>query len=1320
MTTEEKSGIGKFKGDGFDHWKFRVEIFLTKHQVENCLTENYPTDASQMAAFKTKDNNAKHLLVSLIDDNYLEVVKDKKTAKEMWEAMNKTFSKSGAVSQHILRRRLNNLKLEPGEKMKDFFTRFDEITRELKASGAKLDEADIRSSLTINLPDEYDPLITALENIENLSIEVLKARLMAEEEKKLARENRASDPVNSNAMYMNKGRSQHKKVVDKKNITCYQCGKKGHFKSECEENKSGTSSVANLSKAMFALSAISPEGNEWILDSGASNHMTSSLKFLTDVKKFQDPIGISVAKKDEMIYATHEGVLVGFMHAGVKRNSVKLEKVWYVPELQCNLLSVRAIDRKGISVIFERQTATIKDRDEVYGKTFLSETGLYSILIDPCVEKANLCDVWHRRFGHASDGFMKQLKSKNMVKGLENATFNDSVNCETCIKAKQTRMSYNGTRPPTTRSLQRIHSDVIGPISPVAYDGAKYVVSFVDDYTHFCYMFTIKEKSQVFECFKEYQALAEAKFNSKISILRIDNGSEYLSKAQRTYYKQKGIVLETTIAYTPQLNGVAERMNRTLMDKTRAMLLDGNVDKKLWSEAIGAAAYVINRSPTNALKGNKTPAELWYGEKPDVRKLRVFGCDAYRFIPKEKRGKLDARSEKLIMVGYSPNGYRLYDKSKNKLVLARDVKFNEGLSNSTSNQEGEIREVTIDLNDEPDYSEQENLQLQEDEPILNDSEDENEFMSANEDDEAEERDVQADEPAALPPQNELYSGPSRGMQRRSGRECRPPGKLTYNENFRQEESPVRISNAFLVEPSSYAEVKRRSDAEQWLKAVNEELESLEKNSTWKLVVRPRNIKPITSKWVFKLKKNADGVPERYKARLVARGFLQKAGIDYQETYAPVAKLATIRTVIAVANQHKMHIHQMDVKTAFLNGKLEEDVFMEIPEGLDSRPGYVCKLEKSLYGLKQSPLCWNNRFNKFATSIGFERSKHDYCLYVRQKNEESLMYMILYVDDVIIAGKSLNRIKEIKTKLQETFEMTDMGKLQHFLGIKIDYNEPEGKVELSQAAAIQELLERFDMQDCKPVGTPLETAISIDANKQEEKQTKEPYRELIGKLMYIMLGSRPDLCYAISYLSRFQDNPSDTHWQYAKRLLRYLKGTESLKLVYDRKEEAPTLEAFADADYANDTETRKSVSGHLIKVFGSTVLWSSKKQQTVALSSAEAEYIAMASACQDVIWMRGLLEDMKISLSATTIYEDNQGAIFMAKNLESKRAKHIDVKYHFIREKVHAKIVEIKHVSTELQQADIMTKSLPKPKFDIIKRMMGFASRGGVEVDANGC
>lgn len=437
---------------------------------------------------------------------------------------------------------------------------------------------------------------------------------------------------------------------------------------------------------------------------------------------------------------------------------------------------------------------------------------------------------------------------------------------------------------------------------------------------------------------------------------------------------------------------------------------------------------------------------------------------------------------------------------------------------------------------------------------------------------------------------------------------------------------------------------------------------------------------------------------------MAKGFLQREHVDYEETFAPVAKLATIRTLLAIANTEDLLVFQVDVRTAFLNGQLQEKVYMTMPEGLPTGNGEVCLLKRSLYGLKQSSRCWNKRFNEFLVSLGFQRSRHDYCLYVKEEKENSV-YLVIYVDDLLIAGKDARVVRNIQEKLKKEFEMADMGEVHHFLGIKVERKMEEGLMTLSQTGQIDKLLLNFGMEQCNPVKTPAEPNLHLEKFSGE---CKNPYRELIGGLMYIMMGTRPDLCYIVGYLARFQDAAGEQHWQQAKRVLRYLQGTKTMKLTYQKNRLLPAVHAFADADYASDEIDRKCVSGYLMKVYGNTVIWSSKKQQTVAMSSTEAEYVAMSSCTSEAIWLGGLLNDLMPlkNVFPIQVSEDNQGAIAMSKTEETKRVKHIDVKHHFIRDAVGQGKIKIHYVPTCDQEADILTKSLTIKTFEDFRRRIG--------------
>lgn len=530
--------------------------------------------------------------------------------------------------------------------------------------------------------------------------------------------------------------------------------------------------------------------------------------------------------------------------------------------------------------------------------------------------------------------------------------------------------------------------------------------------------------------------------------------------------------------------------------------------------------------------------------------------------------------------------------------------------------------------------------------------------------------------------------------RYSDEERIPSGKCAIN-NF---VSLSFIQQSYLHVPTKFAEIAQHENRREWMAAVNEEINSIIENDTWEAVQKPVGAKIITSKWVFSIKTDNDGQPARYKARLVARGFEQKQGIDYEETYAPVAKLSTIRIFLAVCLKKGLIIHQMDVKTAFLNGYLKEDVYLKVPDGFNAAEGVVYKLKKSIYGLKQAPRCWNDRFHTFVEKLGFLRSKHDSCLYVLKKNDH-IIYMLLYVDDILIACLSLQVLESLKDELKNEFQMKDLGIIKHFLGVQISYDVKAGVMELSQKAAIEKLLDKFQMTDCRSVKTPMIPNLTLEPSRKR-KQINQPYRELIGSIMYIMLATRPDLCYAIAYLSRFQDKFDEVHWNHLQQVLRYLKGTISKKLVLRRQGSANSVSCYVDADFARDVVDRKSTTGFVIEVYGCTVVWCSKKQPIITRSTTEAEYVAASFAVCESLWIKGILEDMQsMDPGPIIVYEDNQSCIKIAKNHDGKMSKYIDIKFHHIRDKVAEGQIKLVYVQSADQKADIMTKPLAPYQFE---------------------
>ena len=495
-------------------------------------------------------------------------------------------------------------------------------------------------------------------------------------------------------------------------------------------------------------------------------------------------------------------------------------------------------------------------------------------------------------------------------------------------------------------------------------------------------------------------------------------------------------------------------------------------------------------------------------------------------------------------------------------------------------------------------------------------------------------------------------------------------------------------------PQSYAEVKIRPDRPFWEKAMRRELNSLRENHTWDVVDRPSRKEILDARWVYAYKPLEEVLENRYKARLVVRGFAQTKVFDFGETYAPVAKLTTIRTLLAVGNEKKFFFHQLDVKTAFLNGDVKSEIYINPPEGLDSNKGIVFKLRKALYGLKESAKCWHDHFSGFLLDIGFRQSENDSCLYIK-KYHNHFVYLIVYVDDIIVASESMKVVADIKARLMSRFKMTDKGILKHFLGFSIDYNPTEGRLIIDQRRYIQNLLIKFNMTTCNGVSSPIESRLILD-NDLQLLPSSTPFRELVGCLMYLCYCSRPDIAFAVHYFSQQQDKATHQAFKYLKRILRYLKTTINLVLTYERGGDT-VLKGYADADFANGQD-RKSISGHCFMIGKNLLSWTVKKQACVALSTAEAELISLTLCLCEGIWLKRLLADFNM-YSDLVLFEDNRACIQIIKTPDNnKRIKHSDVKLKYVCQAIKLNKVKIEHISSDKQIADIFTKGLPSGPF----------------------
>ena len=842
----------------------------------------------------------------------------------------------------------------------------------------------------------------------------------------------------------------------------------------------------------------------------------------------------------------------------------------------------------------------------------------------------------------------------------------------------------------------------------------------------------ISAKSEVFDMFKQFQAQIERLTNQKIRHLRSDGGGEYCSNNFQQYLKNEGIIHIITAPHTPQDNGGAERKNRTLMEMARTLRLHANLPPTFWNEAIRTACYLRNRITTTA----KTPYEWIYGQKPSLQHLRPFGCSAWRHIPKANRNKLDSKSEKCLMLGYEPGSrnYRLLTKDW-KIVKSRDVFFEEkqfprvtGLAkelesqeDSSEDEETDIMESDEDSSDtavprtandirdraplQDDEMELEDLDEDAREPQIEILEDEDVFQTPQEGTRdaygtiRTARKIHLDRNIPAPPQPLL---------RRSARNTKHPGNWWESASYHHAlVGEIRYALAVgddvhsRIEPASYQEAIRCADKNKWTAAMDEEIASLHSNNVWELVELPRDAKPITCKWVYKIKYNTDRSIDRYKARLVVRGFTQKEGIDFNETFAPVAKYSSLRILFARATALGQKVLQLDIKTAFLYGELDETIYMRQPDGYAAagQEGMVCKLKRSLYGLKQAPRQWNIRINTYLMELGFVQLHSDHCVY---RHDGTGVLLLLWVDDILLFGSEKDNYKFYK-KLAAQFAVKLIGDPARVVGLEV-IRYP-GTTILHQRLYAEDILKRFGMQHCKPVGSPVS---DIDPNSPPLSKDK-PYMNLVGSIMFLMVGTRPDLAFAVNILSRALHAPTESHWDCGKRILRYIAGTLDVGIRF-KGEDFPRMAVYSDSDWASDAGDRKSITGMLAMFCGGPISWICRKQATVALSSTEAEYQALTEATKETLWLRLYLEELgHIQQQPSVILGDNQGSHALAKNpVHHARTKHVHVKFHFIRQHIEELRITINYIPTGEMLADLLTKGLAPPKTKYLREKMGLA------------
>ncbi|KAE8725434.1 Indole-3-acetic acid-amido synthetase GH3.17 [Hibiscus syriacus] len=1264
--------------------------------------------------WKIKAGKAMFALKTTIEEEMLEHIRDAKTPKEAWDTFVTLFSKRNDTKLQLLENELLSM-AQRDMAVAQYFHKVKSICREISELDptAAIGEARIKRIIVHGLRPEYRGFVAAVQGWPTQPSLVEFENLLAGQEAMAKQMGGVSLKGEEEALYTSKSRGTFqrytgngsKKDGDKvKNYQgkggphsggasknrgnsrkfdgkCYNCGKLGHMAKDCwtkkkpvESNTATSCSKENSedgwdAEALFAteeeelaLTVTTPERidykNDWIVDSGCSNHMTGDKQKLQNLSEYNR--GRVVVTADN------------------------------------SRLPITHIDVKVYRDVKISETPTMEGRrlESIY---VMSAESAY---VDR-TRKNETSDLWHMRLGHVSYSKLSVMVKKSMLKGLPQLDVRTDTVCAGCQYGKAHQLPYDESKFKAKEPLELVHSDVFGPVKQQSISGMRYMVTFIDDFSRYVWVFFMKEKSDTFSKFKEFRDSAEGEVGKKICCLRTDNGGEYRSNEFSQYLRECRIRHQYTCANTPQQNGVAERKNRHLAEICRSMLHAKNVSGRFWAEAMRTAAFVINRLPQPRL-GFVSPFEKLWNIKPTVSYFRVFGCVCYVFVPDHLRSKFDKKAVRCIFVGYDSQrkGWKCCDPISGRCYTSRNMVFDEASSWWSSEKEV--------LSDSREFGDKLQQKMGEHDVQLQTSSDELEDPN---DDDVEQRVTQN------PWQTGVYQQPNEEGGPSETEESIPQSQLRRSTRIRRP-NPKYANTAIIEEATEPETFEEASKSSEWMTDMKEEIDALQQNQTWDIVPKIKDVKPISCKWVYKIKRRPDGSIERYKARLVARGFSQQYGLDYDETFSPVAKLTTVRVLLALAANKDWNLWQMDVKNAFLHGELDREIYMTQPMGFQSQdhPEYVCKLRKALYGLKQAPRAWYGKIAEFLTKSGYSVTPADSSLFVKA-NEGKLAIVLVYVDDLIITGDDEAEILQTKENLSVRFQMKELGQLKHFLGLEVDRTH-EG-IFLCQQKYAKDLLKRFGMLECKSTSTPMEPNIKMCAHEGKDLEDATMYRQLVGSLIYLTL-TRPDISYAVGVMSRYMQNPKKPHLEAVRRILRYVKNTIDYGLLYKKGEDCK-LVGYCDADYAGDHDTRRSTTGYVFKLGSGTISWCSKRQPTVSLSTTEAEYRAAAMAAQESTWLIQLMNNLHQPVDyAIPLYYDNQSAIRLAENpVFHARTKHVEVHFHFVREKVLQEEIEMGQIKTDEQIADLFTKSLSVGKFEHFRRQHGVIQRMEANIEGEG-
>ncbi|KAJ9507247.1 hypothetical protein QJQ45_006215 [Haematococcus lacustris] len=1232
-----------------------------------------------------------HAFISLTLDRsrYRLLCEAHRTARGLWDALARMHTQELLATRGPVLEQITHLRMTPEQSVTDYWLHAEHLHATANQSGSFKDTMHFALR---GLPPDYDvitnPLLT--QRPEDVTFAAVLPKLQMQEQ--ILQSRRSADvALSAHSSPAGRGRSNNRgrgrgcgtssSPVDMSRRVCYNCGEPGHYQADCPrpQRTSGSHTPAARSHGAhrastpparssspssspvhrvhlasssrtFAFTGVCAAATDqlqgmWLIDSACSKHITPR----DDYQLLQPPHQILCANNSVMAAQGQ-----GTVRFKTEDGEFQLQHVLHVPGASSSLLSLGRAVRAGIMPKFSKAGCQLTAphmaplTSKLQGDLFVIDQQPIPVLDSPgslcmAARMAQSPLLWHYRFAHSSCRRLANMVRHSMVLGIDvsAAEFerhdSSSTLCEPCIMGKQHRWvepQHAGLSRPAQQVLELVHSDVCGPMEVAALDGSLYYVSLLDDYSKVLAVTLIKQKSDAAAAIIDMVTALERQTGSKLKALRSDRGGEYTGAELQRWLRTQGVVHQLTAPYSPEMNGSAERVNRTVLNMVRTMMDAVSAPKPLWGEAAKAAAMIHNVS---SVAGQPSP-------RGRIRVSKSVVVDEAAVLPRtapaaavDDEPEAPAEVAAPTPVGAASGG--------------TGAGASGGPSGPAAAGGGATPAAPAAASGGAASADAAAARTASKVPAAP--------AAAG-------CDAERSAPAAAPAAEKPYN--------LRPRPTKPSKSVSFSDTvslcFLGSDSSGG-SNSSSIDPQSYEEAMARPDAADWLRAMNKEMACQQANQTWQLVKQQGWMRVLPGRWVFKTKRGADSSILKHKARFVIKGYRQVEGVDFDDSFAPVVTQGTQRVLLSVAAARGWELQQLDVETAFLNAPVDEGrlVYCQQPPGFETGQGLVCQLDKAVYGLRQAPRAWYQHLTQQLGLIGFTASAADPCLIQPAQRQAACA--------------------------------------ASFLGMRITRDLEAGTLKLDQQHYIEQLLDRFSMTAANGRVLPMTPGTRlVKEGSPLDSSSAHRYRELVGALLYASTCTRPDIAFAVGQLSRFMQAPTQQHQQVAFGLLRYLKRTAEMGLVYSRSS-SPQLQGYVDADYAGDPDSMRSTTGSVFVLNGAAVTWRSKLQTTVAASTTEAEYQAAAAGTKEALFLRKLLHELDAGCDPIPILCDNQGAVALIKNpVESHRSRHTAVAHHISRERMVRGEVVFSHCPSAEMVADALTKPVSAQLFEGCFRGVG--------------